>query len=146
MINNSDKIKAQNNFQYKADYEFFLNKFAKGDSVLFEKKFIKLFDFRDPKIKRAEFNKQKNNVYPKLVEKYGEVCQLNLCSDCSKVKKFDIDHYIPLSTNELNKRLRGLKPKEGKKVPSQSFGSNDTANLRIACKRCNSFKKHRLIF
>jgi 5-methylcytosine-specific restriction endonuclease McrA len=30
----------------------------------------------------------------------------------------------------------------GKKVPALSYGSNDLANLVLACKRCNAFKKH----
>ncbi len=132
-------------FYYKADYNFFLDKLASGDAVLFENKFKELFDFRDPKIKRSEFNKLRNDLFKKLLGKYGEVCQLKLCEDCSVIKKFDVDHYIPLSTNELNKKLRGLKPKDGKKAPSQSFGSNDISNLRIACSRCNAYKKHRII-
>lgn len=127
------------------DYNFFLNKLAKGNAVLFEKKYLKMFDFRDPKIKREEFNKIRNDIFKILVSQYGEKCQLNIHKDCSKEKGFDIDHYIPLSTNELNKKLRGMKPKNGKKVPAQSFGSNDISNLRIACKRCNAFKKHKII-
>jgi len=134
-----------NNFQYKADYNFFLDKLANGDAVLFEKEFVKLFDFSDPSIKRSEFNKKRKDLLKALLEKYGRKCQLKLHKDCSLLKKFDVDHYIPLSTNELNKKLRALKPKEGKKVPSQSFGSNDITNLRIACKKCNAFKKHRII-
>jgi hypothetical protein len=129
----------------KEDYDFFLNKLAKGNTVIFEKKYLKMFDFRDPKIKRDEFNKIRNNIFKKLVSKYEKNCQLNLHKDCSKEKLFDVDHYIPLSTNELNKKIRGIKPKDGKKVPAQSFGSNDISNLRIACKRCNAFKKHKII-
>lgn len=134
-----------NNFQYKADYNFFLDELARGDVTLFENKFMKIFDFRNPAIKRKEFNRIRDKVFKKLSAKYGEKCQLNLCKDCSKEKLFDVDHFIPLSTNELNKKLRGMKAKNGKKVPSQSFGSNDISNLRISCKRCNSFKKHRII-
>jgi 5-methylcytosine-specific restriction endonuclease McrA len=132
-------------FQYKADYDFFLDKLAEGDVSLFENKFLKMFDFRNPGVKRKEFNLIRNKVFKELSEKYGEKCQLNLCKDCCKEKLFDIDHFIPLSTNELNKKLRSMKGKNGKKVPSQSFGSNDISNLRIACKRCNTFKKHRII-
>jgi hypothetical protein len=129
----------------KEDYDFFLNKLAKGNATLFEKKYRKMFDFRDPKIKRDEFNKIRNDIFKKLVSKYGKKCQLNIYKDCSKEQVFDVDHYIPLSTNELNKKLRGIKPKNGKKVPAQSLGSNDISNLRIACKRCNAFKKHKII-
>ena len=132
-------------FQYKADYKFFLKALAHGDEVLFEKKFLKLFDFRDPGLKRKEFNLIRNDVYKKLVSKYGEKCQLNLCADCSVEKVFAVDHFIPLSSNKLNKEIRNLKAPKGKKVLSQSFGSNDIANLIIACKRCNDFKKHKII-
>lgn len=132
-------------FKYDTDYKFFLDKLTHGDANLFEEKFSWLFDFRNPKIKRDEFNKNRNTYLSILVKKYGLVCQLRLHEDCEVVKEFNVDHFIPLSTNELNKKLRGLKPQKGKKVPSQSFGSNDLENLRIACKRCNAYKKHRII-
>ena len=135
-----------NDFENKEDYYFFLDKLAKGDALIFEKKYRKMFDFRDPKIKRDEFNKIRNDIFKKLVSEYGKKCQLNIHKDCSKEKVFDVDHYIPISTNELNKKLRGMKPQNGKKVPAQSFGSNDISNLRIACKRCNAFKKHKILF
>jgi len=134
-----------NNFQYKSDYNFFLKKLANGDAPLFKNKFLKMFDFRDSLIKRREFNLLRPKIYKELILKYGKKCQLNIHPDCSKEKIFDVDHYIPLATNKLNKILRRLKPENGKKVPSQSFGSNDISNLRIACKRCNAFKKHRII-
>ncbi len=134
-----------NNFEYKADYYFFLEKLSNNNVPLFKKKYLKLFDFRDPKVKRKEFNQMRNKYFDLLIKKHGKNCQLKLCPNCSLVEKFDVDHFIPLSTNELNKKLRGLKPKNGKKVPSQSFGSNNIENLRIACKRCNAYKKHRII-
>lgn len=132
-------------FQYKTDYKFFLDKLAGGDERLFKKKYSRMFDFRPPITKRKEFNLIRNKVFKELVLKYGEKCQLNIHPDCGQEKKFDVDHYIPLSTNKLNKNLRKIKPEIGKKVPSQSFGSNDISNLRIACKCCNSFKKHKII-
>ncbi|MFA4941135.1 MAG: HNH endonuclease signature motif containing protein [Patescibacteria group bacterium] len=134
-----------NGFQYKSDYNFFLNRLANGDEILFKKKFLKMFDFRSPFIKRKEFNLIRNKIFKELVAKYDKKCQLKIHPDCSKEEKFDVDHYIPLSTNQLNKSLRGLKPKVGKKIASQSFGSNNISNLRIACKRCNSFKKHKIL-
>jgi hypothetical protein len=143
--NSNNAIKLDEPSFNKEDYNFFLNKLAKDDVVLFEKKYRKMFDFRDPKIKRDEFNKIRNNIFKKLISKYGKKCQLNIHKDCSKEEVFDVDHYIPVSTNELNKKLRGMKPKNGKKVPAQSFGSNDISNLRIACKRCNAFKKHKIL-
>jgi 5-methylcytosine-specific restriction endonuclease McrA len=134
-----------NGFQYKADYKFFRDKLAGGDEKLFKRKYLRMFDFRLPLVKRKEFNLIRNKIFKELVSKHGKKCQLKIHPDCSKEKNFDVDHYIPLSTNKLNKDLRHLKSEPGKKVASQSFGSNDISNLRIACKRCNSFKKHRII-
>jgi hypothetical protein len=33
----------------------------------------------------------------------------------------------------------------GVKVEPQSFGSNHPRNLTLACRRCNGFKKHRIL-
>ena len=103
-------------FQYKKDYNFFLEKLAKGNKDLFSKKYLKLFDFRDPSIKRKEFNKIRNNLYKRLVLKFGEKCQLKIHPDCSKEKVFDVVHFIPLSTNKLNKEIRNVKAEKGKKL------------------------------
>ena len=132
-------------FQYPEDEKYFIDLLAKGDKDLFYKKYFRLFDFRSPFLKRQEFNKKRSDIFKKLVKRDGLKCQLSLHPDCSKLKKFDIDHIIPLSTNELNKKLRNIKPSKGKKVPSQSFGSNDESNLILACSRCNAYKKHRII-
>lgn len=102
----------------------------------------RLFDFRDPNLKRNEFNKICKPMFTKLVKKYGNSCQL-CCHDDCELEATEIDHLIPLSSNELNKHLRGMKGSSGKKTPSQSFGSNHITNLVLACKRCNAFKKHR---
>lgn len=134
-----------NGFQYKADYKFFLDKLAEGDRNLFKREYLKMFDFRSPIIKRKEFDLIRKKIFKELILKYGKKCQLNIHPDCSKEKRFDVDHFIPLSSNKLNKNLRKLKREVGKKVLSQSFGSNDISNLRIACSRCNSFKKHKII-
>ncbi|MBK6989183.1 MAG: hypothetical protein IPH33_13745 [Bacteroidetes bacterium] len=69
---------------------------------------------------------------------------LNL-SMCDISSGIVIDHLIPLSTNQLNKSLRKLAPVKGKKVATQSFGSNHIDNLVIACASCNNHKKHRII-
>lgn len=132
-------------FTYKADYNYFLNKLSGGSEELFKRKFLKLFDFRNPAIKRREFNLMRDKIYKKLVSKHGEKCQLNLCADCGRQKVFDVDHYIPLSSNKLNKLFRKIKPLPGRKILSQSLGSNDIANFRLACHGCNSFKKHKII-
>lgn len=132
-------------FEHPEDYKFFVDLLSDGKKDLFDKKFKDCFDFRDPKIKREEFNKIRNKIFEKLKNKYGLKCQLKIHPDCSKAKKFDIDHFIPLSTNELNKKIRHIGRKPGHKVLAQSFGSNNIKNLLMACSRCNSYKKHRII-
>ena len=108
-------------------------------------KYKDLFDFRNPLIKRREFNSIQKKIFHDLVKKYGLNCQLKLHQDCSKMKKFNVDHVIPLATNELNKKIRKMRSKDGKKVPAQSFGSNNPKNLILACSRCNAYKKHRIM-
>ena len=132
-------------FQYKEDKEFFINFLANGDEELFNNKYASMFDFRDPKEKRAEFNLIRNEVFNKLIEENGKNCQLKITPECMKSGKFHVDHFIPLSSNELNKKLRHMKRMFPRKVSPQSFGSNNYSNFRLACEECNSFKKHRFI-
>jgi hypothetical protein len=117
---------------------------AGGDEARLDTEFSEQFDFRDPAIKRLEFNKIRKRVLAELIEKHGEVCHWHLHLDCSKAKIWELDHTIPLSTNELNKRLRRMVSVSNRKVPSQSFGSNHPKNLVLSCKRCSAFKKHRI--
>lgn len=63
---------------------------------------------------------------------------------CEGNETLEVDHLIPLSSNVLNKTLRHLKAAKGKKVQTQSFGSNHPDNLILACTRCNAFKKNRM--
>jgi len=72
------------------------------------------------------------------------LCQLNLSNDCLGNQKLQVEHLIPLSSNKLNKRLRKRIAPPGKKVPTQSLGSNHISNLVLACEKCNRMKKHRL--
>lgn len=102
-----------------------------------------MFDSRDPKIKRREFNSQRNKLLEQLLQERGERCQLELSENCEG--KLVLDHQIPISSNEVNKHIRHIKPEKGKKIPSESFGSNHPDNLLIACEKCNSFKKHRFV-
>jgi len=132
-------------FQYPEDREFFANFLAGGDKKRLEEEFSECFDFRHPAIKRWEFNKVRKKMLVELTQKYGGKCQLRIHPDCSKDGKFEPDHIIPLSTNELNKKLRHMARTSGEKVPAQSFGSNHSKNLILTCKRCNAYKKHRLI-
>lgn len=103
------------------------------------------FDSRDPRIKRAEFNQSRSKLLEELEAKFGLVCQLRLIPRCGQSGVFNVDHLVPLSTNELNKRLRGFRALRGRKVLSESLGSNHSDNLVIACAECNAFKKHRLV-
>lgn len=133
-------------FTYPEDRDFFCNLLAGGDLVLFEEKFSDLFDFRHPAIKRWEFDKTSKQVLVGLLQKYGEVCQLQLHPDCSIEKKWEPDHIIPLSSGELQRKLRHLKTNpDGSKPESLSYGSNHPRNITLACKRCNAFKKHRIM-
>lgn len=133
------------NFEYPEDREFFAQLLCNGDVEKLDENFREYFDFRHPAIKRWEFNKTRKKVLRELIEKYGEECQLKIHPDCSKIKKFEPDHIIPLSTNELNKKLRNMELTSTEKVPAQSFGSNHPNNLILACSRCNAFKKHRFL-
>ena len=103
-----------------------------------------LFDFRPPAIKRTEFNQCRRKILSQLIKKNGDKCMLAL-ECCDPSSGITIDHLIPLSTNKLNKELRNMKPVKGRKVGSQSFGSNHLDNLIIACNKCNNRKKHRFL-
>ena len=132
-------------FEYPEDREFFANLLAGGDIKRLEEEFSDYFNFEHPAIKRWEFNKFRNKLMPEILEKYGGQCQLRLHPDCSKNGIYQIDHIIPLSSNELNKKLRHMGRTSKEKVPTQSFGSNNLKNLTLACKRCNAYKMHRLM-
>lgn len=134
-----------NNFDYPDDREFFAQLLCNGDVKKLDENFKEYFDFRHPAIKRWEFNKIRKKVLEELIEKYGEECQLKIHPECSKVKKFEPDHIIPLSTNELNKKLRHMERTSTEKVTAQSFGSNHPKNLILACSRCNAYKKHKFL-
>lgn len=133
------------NFQYPEDREYFANLLANGDVEILDRDFSEFFDFEHLAMKRWRFNKIRKKVLKELIEKYGNECQLKIHPDCSKVKKFEPDHIIPLGSNELNKKLRKMIRVSSEKVEPQSFGSNNMKNLTLACKRCNAFKKHRFI-
>jgi len=70
----------------------------------------------------------------------GDVCQLKTHPNC-ELNSAVVDHFIPLSSNKLNK-LRGLKAEKGKKVLTQSFSSNDPRKFVLACRKWNAFKQN----
>lgn len=130
----------QDGFEHIADREYFDNMLLSLGGVAANRE---LFDFRDPELKRSEFNRIRDNVFASLISRYSSTCQLCCHADCTGIAS-QVDHLIPLSSNSLNKEIRGLRGGKGKKAPAQSFGSNDYGNLVLACARCNAFKKHRL--
>lgn len=127
-------------FKYKEDRDYFESMFLElGGLDLF----IGLFDFRDVDEKRKEFNSMRNKIFDGLVKKYGSECQLKCHKDCTNLATV-VDHLMPLSSNRLNKEIRGMKAAIGKKVPTQSLGSNDICNFVLSCTRCNAFKQNRI--
>jgi hypothetical protein len=132
-------------FQYPEDRQFFADLLTNGDVEKLESSYEECFDFRHPAIKRWEFDKTRKKILCLLMEKYGGKCQYVIHPDCSKDGKFEPDHIIPLSTNELEKKLRNIVRVSSAKVQAQSFGSNHPKNLTLSCKRCNALKKHRFI-
>jgi 5-methylcytosine-specific restriction endonuclease McrA len=130
-------------FEYPQDKEYFERLFLFSNKFKIEN-FRTLFDFRPPNTKRREFNLIRNLVLRQLLDIHGMKCMLNM-ECCNLASGIAIDHLIPLSTNMLNKAIRNIKPEKGKKVKTQSFGSNHIDNLLIACNNCNNHKKHRII-
>ena len=127
-------------FEYPEDRKYFEKLLLTKEKSSLED-FKTFFDFRSSAIKRSEFNKCRRDILYQLINQNDEKCMLAL-ECCDPSSGITIDHLIPLSTNKLNKGLRHMKPVKGKKVRSQSFGSNHLDNLIIACKKCNGRKKH----
>jgi 5-methylcytosine-specific restriction endonuclease McrA len=111
-----------------------------------EEAFTSLFDCSSPLEKRKAFDKNKKAIFDRLNDIQSAVCLLGFKGVCDRTKGIEIDHIIPLSSNSLNKALRHMKAVEkGRKVKSESYGSNDMNNLILVCKPCNQHKKHRLL-
>ncbi|MBI1387992.1 MAG: hypothetical protein GC154_06050 [bacterium] len=127
-------------FEHKEDKEFFCQLLCDDGETI--GKYMELFDFRDPDIKRKEFDNNKRKLHDELLKHHLKKCMIGYARICDPDANIEIDHIIPLSTNELNKKIRNLQPERGKKVKTQSFGSNDIKNLIFACKKCNAHKKH----
>ena len=138
------KKKNEKSFEYPDDEQFFALLLAGGDKDELRAKFMRRFDFREPSLKRAVFDKLKRLVMEEMAQEGRIRCELHLVADCDS-QSLVLDHIIPLSSNELNRPLRKLMAPQGKKVPAQSFGANDRENFLVACAKCNNFKKHRFI-
>jgi 5-methylcytosine-specific restriction endonuclease McrA len=135
-------------FQFETDRGFFTQFLCREGETL--DNYAELFDFDARAIKRAAFAKIRDDILRQRLAEHGDVCQLRIHAQCDVSTGLHIDHAIPLSTNQLNKRLRGLgthQTPDGKrrKTPTQSFGSNHPRNLILACAKCNGHKKHRIL-
>lgn len=128
------------NFEHKEDEKFFADLFCRGKTGQLGE-FSDYFDFRDPEEKRKEFNRLRRELLKELTERHGEECMLRL-SVCQGGRRLEVDHLIPLASNELNKKIRCMLRAGKNKVKAQSFGSNHIKNLILACSRCNARKKH----
>jgi 5-methylcytosine-specific restriction endonuclease McrA len=134
-------------FEYPEDRAFFEELLCQPGEDL--TRYAHLFDFRPVPEKRRDFGKIRDRQLKRLIEHLGCICQLEYAPDCDPSSGQVLDHLIPLASNDLNKKLRGLRTsrESGKlrKVPSQSFGSNHPENLVLSCVNCNSRKKHRVL-
>ncbi len=135
-------------FEHPEDQETFRQLLCDPGEAL--ESYADLFDFRPVKEKRAEFARVKEERRTELVRRFGEVCMLHYAGDCDTASGLRIDHLIPLSTNKLNKLLRGAgtsRTSDGKmkKAPTQTLGSNGPRNLVLACHNCNSLKMNRIL-
>ena len=108
-------------------------------------KFDNYFDFRALNVKRKEFNAARKELLKEMIKGRGLKCELKLANDCDLASGIQIDHFIPLSSNELNKKIRKMSHETGKKIVSESYGSNNKENLLLVCKNCNYLKKHRFV-
>lgn len=126
-------------FEYPDDARYFAARLCRLGETIDEYYFH--FDFRAKPEKRREFDRAKRRLIGAYEGEYGRVCQLQIATEgCSFERGLVLDHLIPLESNELNKRIRGMAHEVGRKVPQQSLGSNDPRNLVLACARCNSRK------
>jgi len=125
-------------YEYPEDEQFFVS--LLGEDALISD----IFDFRDAKFKRREFAKVRQHIMREFFAAGRIKCELRLLDSCND-NDLVLDHIVPLSSNELNKRIRKLPPPRGKKIQRQSFGSNHPGNLLVACTKCNGHKKHRFI-
>lgn len=131
-------------FKYKRDKQYFADLLADGSIRTLEKEYTPLFDFRNPTVKRVEYNIRRRELSAALSKYTKGICQI-----CKSAKGIEIDHIVPLASNQLNKKFRKLYPTriggKLKKVPSESYGSNNLANLQLVCKSCNRKKWHKII-
>jgi hypothetical protein len=109
-----------------------------------------LFDLGPVPAKRSAFARIRTARLNQLVERFGRVCMLRFAPDCNVASGLCLDHLVPLSSNKLNRELLAASTfhdADGnfRKAPTESFGSNGSRNLILACTNCNSFKQNKFL-
>jgi hypothetical protein len=130
-------------FDNPEDKLFFEKLFCRSGELI--ETYASYFDFRVPRIKKEEFDQIRDQLTTTMTQKLGDHCALSFHHICNPDSGMVVDHYIPLSSNELNKNLRKMKPSQYKLVPVQSFGSNHIDNLILVCENCYRHRKHRFV-
>jgi len=130
-------------FQFEEDRMFFERLLCTDGESL--ENFSSMFDFRPLAVKKEEYNDRKDDLLKQMIEQGKKECFLSFHHVCNPNSGITLDHFIPLSTQELNKELRKMKPSGYKLVPSQSFGSNHVDNLILVCNECFHHRKHRFV-
>lgn len=130
-------------FEFNEDRMFFERLLCKEGEVL--ETYENFFDFRTPSIKKKEFELVKEGLLEEIKATGKSICQLSFHHICSEASGLTLDHFIPLSSNELNKHVRKMTPTGYKLVPQQSFGSNHKINLILVCQNCYHHRKHRFV-
>ncbi len=128
-------------FRYLEDKKYFADILCGGDIVRLENEYKDYFDFRPASIKRKEFNFKIKKLFPIVFKRAKGICQI-----CNIAKGKEVDHIIPIASNQLNKKFRKMKPiianGNFKKVLAENYGSNNLINLQLVCKSCNRKKWH----
>ena len=138
----NDSGEQEAHFRDEQEKQFFTELLCSGEKNIDDYSY--LFDFREPKDKRSEFNRRRDKILKFLIAAEGMHCILHY-GNCDLKSGYNVDHIIPLSTNIINKHIRKIPAEKGKKVKTESYGSNDIYNLGIACQNCNFVKKHRFL-
>src|SRR3989338_7517607 len=99
-------------FDHPENRAYFAALLCNGNAQELESNYGHCFDFRDPAVKRAEFNRLRPRLLAELIKQFGRVCMLQYPSLCKGGANLQIDHFIPLSSNMLNKTLRHLPPEK----------------------------------
>jgi 5-methylcytosine-specific restriction endonuclease McrA len=130
-------------FEFLEDRTFFEKLFCQENETI--ELYKNYFDFRLPSIKKEEFSAIKEELAEKLIPLAKDHCALSFHHVCDTDSGMAIDHFIPLSSSELNRHIRKMKSSGYKVIPSQSFGSNKEENIIVVCKNCYKQRNHKFV-